>query len=266
MDDIARYNQERWRALVAANALFTRPVWDLDAAAAREMVDPEGRMGDLAGQRVLCLAGSGGKQAPAFALLGAQVTVFDLMEEQLASDRAVAAHYGVTLTTIQGDMRDLSALDPASFDLVWHPYSLNFVPDAGVVFAGVARALRPGGRYVLMCANPFAVGVAPETWDGAGYPLAAPYLDGPVAPIPDPAWVYDAAAAPAPVPPPREYRHTLSTLINGLVANGFVLRHLEEVREPDGSTAAPGTWDHLSTVLPAWFWIWTIYRPDLPSS
>lgn len=93
MDEVAQYNIERWRALTQTNALFTRPYLTLDEAAARARLDPEGRLGDLRGKNVLCLAGGGGQQSVAFALLGANVTVVDLSEEQLQTDRAAAAYY-----------------------------------------------------------------------------------------------------------------------------------------------------------------------------
>src|SRR5919205_4400488 len=128
MDEIAEYNIERWRRLVEARALYTRPLLDLDAASARERLDPRGRLGELDGRRVLCLAGGGGRESAAFALLGARVTVFDLSEEQLEQDRRAAAHYGFEVETVRGDMRDLSALGREAFDVVSHPYSLNFVP------------------------------------------------------------------------------------------------------------------------------------------
>src|SRR5689334_19273640 len=92
MDDVARYNIERWNALAGANALFTRPALDLDSASARRMLDPEGRLGEIAGSDVLCLAGGGGQQSAAFALLGANVTVVDLAEAQVQRDRDVAKH------------------------------------------------------------------------------------------------------------------------------------------------------------------------------
>src|SRR5262245_23876261 len=155
MDEIARYNVERWKALAKANALFTRPDWSLDVASARAKLDPEGRLGEIEGKAVLCLASGGGQQSAAFALLGASVTVLDLSEEQLQRDRQAAAHYHVNIQTLQGDMRDLSQLPAQGFDLVWQPYSLNFVPEVHQVFREVARVLRPGGLYRFSCANPF---------------------------------------------------------------------------------------------------------------
>src|SRR5437879_3824494 len=150
MDEIAQYNIKRWKALAEANALFTRPFFDLTAAEAAERLDPEGRLDDLAGKNVLCLAGGGGRQSAMFALLGAQVTVLDLSQEQLQRDREVARHYSFPIETVQGDMRDLSCFQEAAFDIVWHPYSINFIPDVQVVFRQVARILRRDGLYYLL--------------------------------------------------------------------------------------------------------------------
>ncbi len=265
MDDIARYNIARWRALAGANALFTRPALRLDPDTAREKIDPEGRLGAIAGKDVLCLAGGGGQQSAAFALLGARVTVVDLSDAQLARDREAAAHYGIDIVTVQADMRDLSRLDAAAFDIVWQPYSLNFVPDARAVFGEVARVLRPGGRYHFNCANPFFSGLGQRDWNGEGYTLKRPYVDGAEIAYDDQDWVYDRDAwRGEPVPGPREYRHTLSTLVNGLIGRGFVLLHLSDSRDlhPDPG-AEPGTWAHFVAIAPPWLAFWAAYRPEV---
>src|ERR687894_294918 len=98
MDDIAQYNIERWKALVEANAVFTRPALNLDPSLALAQLDPERRLGTVAGKDVLCLACGGGQQSVAFALLGAKVTVFDLSAAQLDRDRVAAAQVGVDIT------------------------------------------------------------------------------------------------------------------------------------------------------------------------
>lgn len=256
MDEVARYNSARWAALVQANALFTRPYLDLAAPAARERIDPHGRFGDLAGKDVLCLAGGGGQQSAALAVLGANVTVFDLAEGQLRRDQEVAAHYQVPIRTVQGDMRDLSVLAERSFDVVIQPYSLNFVPEARLVFQQVVRVLRPGGIYQFNCANPFSCGITERDWNGQGYTLHLPYVDGAALTYADQAWVHSAAA---PIPPPREYRHTLSTLINGLFEAGFTLQHLSDSADfyPDPN-AEPGTWGHFTAVAPPWLQFWVV--------
>ncbi len=263
MDEIARYNAERWKALAAANALFTRPLTDLSMATARQMVDADGTLGDLTEKLVLCLAGGGGRQSAAFGLLGANVTVVDLSEDQLERDREMAAHYGIRVQTIQGDMRDLSMFEAATFDVVHQPYSLNFVPDAREVFAQVARIIRMSGRYDVMCANPFAAGMTERDWNGEGYSIRGAYVQGERISYNDQDWVYERGEN-MDVPPPQEFRQTLGTLMNGLAENGFVLRKLEESGsyQPD-MQAEPGTWDHFSAVLPPWLTISAVYRPDV---
>ena len=74
LDELARFNKERWEALAAAEFFYTRPWLDLDPISARQRVDSQNRLGELAGQKVLCLGCGGGQQSAALALLGAQVT------------------------------------------------------------------------------------------------------------------------------------------------------------------------------------------------
>lgn len=263
MDDVAKYNVERWATLVQAGAVFTRPLLDLTPADARALVDPNDMFVDLAGKRVLCLAGGGGQQSAAFALLGADVTVVDLSAEQLGRDGEAAAHYGVAITTLQGDMRDLPGLDAASFDVVYQPYSINFVPDARVVFRQVARVLRNGGSYHFNCANPFISGVLASDWNGAGYPLRLAYADGAEITYADEPWVFGGASPQQPINEPKEYRHTLSRVINGLIENGFAIeRMLEEHFGTPDINATPGTMEHLSTVAPPWLKFWASYDPE----
>jgi SAM-dependent methyltransferase len=262
MDEIAEYNVERWRRLVEAGALYTRPLLNLDATSARETLDPRGRLGELSGRRVLCLAGGGGRESAAFALLGARVTVFDLSEEQLRQDRRAAAHYRTEVETIRGDIRDLSRLYGAAFDLVWHSYSLNFVPDARAVFREVARVVRAGGLYRLMCANPFVMGATTKDWDGRGYALSEAYLDGAEVTGADEAWVYEREGR-EPISPPREYRHGLGTLVGGMAEQGFrILRASEDGSIHPKPDAEPGTWDHFVSIVRPWLTFLSRYDPE----
>ncbi|HEX8290876.1 MAG TPA: class I SAM-dependent methyltransferase [Pyrinomonadaceae bacterium] len=262
MDEVADYNLRRWRALAEGRALYTRPMLDLDEASARAWLDPGGWLGALGGRRVLCLAGGGGRESACFSLLGAHVTVFDLSPEQLERDRAAAAHYGARVETVRGDMRDLSALHGADFDLVWHPYSLNFVPDARAVFAEVARVVRRGGLYRLMCANPSALGASPGDWDGRGYALSREYVEGGPVTARDESWVYEGEPPAREAPPAREYRHGLGTLLGGMAGRGFrLLRATEDVSTYPDPSAEPGTWPHFVSVVRPWLAFLSAYDP-----
>jgi len=265
MDDIARYNLKRWNALVEAGALWTRPWLKLDADSARKRLDAAGLLGDVHNQSVLCLASSGGQQAPAFALLGAQVTSFDLSDMQLRRDREAAAYYHVQIETIQGDMRDLSRFADDTFDIVWQPHSINFVPDAQAVFREVARVLRCAGLYYFGCANPFFIGLEEKDWNGEGYVLKHHYVDEAEFMSEDAQWVFHPNSMPQQaIHGVRQYRYTLSTIVNGLVEQGFVIQHVEDCASvrPDAN-AAPGTWDHFVSVAPPWMSFWTFYNPEL---
>ncbi len=256
MDDISQYNSQRWQALAAANALFTRPALDLDAESAQWMVNARNDYDTLKGKTVLLLAGGGGKQSAAYALLGAQVTVFDLSWEQLQRDQQVARHYQVKIEIVQGDMRDLSALLNNYFDIVDQPYSLNFVPDAAEVFAQVARVIKPGGVYRFMCANPFVAGMTERDVHEDGYIVRRPYVQGERIIYEDQPWVYDQSQVS--IAPPQEFRQTLSSLVAGLRSNSFTIERLHEDRAYSvNSEGEPGTWEHFTAIVPPWFTILT---------
>lgn len=267
MDDIARYNQERWDELARSDVEFSRPYLDLTRDTARAVVD-ERRMlhqlGELEGREVLCLASGGGQQSVAFALLGARTTVLDLSSVQLDRDREAAAHYGLSITTIQGDMRDLSMFGNAHFDVVWQAFSLNFVPDVRPVFTEVARVLRPGGLYRLDWTNPFTTNLDESDWCGHGYPLHRPYRDGEELSFDSPDWKFrDRQGVEQSVPGPREFRHALGTVINGLLARQLRLLGIWEHGTGDAD-AAPGTWEHMQAVAPRWLECWAAKQSAHP--
>lgn len=256
MDELSQTNRERWNALVRANVQYSRPFLELTPEQVRKVVDNQGLLGDVTGKRVLCLAGGGGQQSVAFTLLGAQVTVYDLSDEQLRRDREAAAQLGLSIHTIHGDMRDLSAFADASFDIVWQPYSINFVPSVKPVFAEVARVLCPDGLYYVHFANSFAMLVSDDAWDGKAYPVQHPYVDGFNINTLFPTWTVTAADGSTQViEGPQEYLHFLSTIVNTLIANGFrILGLWEELTQ--NPAPEPGTFDHFMSLCPPYLMIW----------
>jgi SAM-dependent methyltransferase len=234
---------------------------DLNAETARQVVDPYNLIRAYEDKDVLCLAGGGGQQSAAFGLLGSNVTVLDLAETQLERDREAAAHYGLAIRTEQGDMRDLSRFADRSFDVVWHAHSITFIPDVQTVFAEVTRVLRPGGIYRMSCNNPYSAGIDERDWNGEAYPLKDRYVDGELT-FADDHWEigYDDGTS-ARVQGPREFRHTMSTLINGMAGLGLVLlRYWEDTgKDPN---AEPGTWEHYKSIAPPFIGFWACYRPD----
>ncbi len=162
--DIRDYNRQAWNREVERGNRWTVPVGPEVTAAARRgdwqilltptRPVPRDWFPPLPGCDVLCLASGGGQQGPILAAAGARVTVLDNSPRQLDQDRLVAERDGLAITTVEGDMADLSAFPPASFDLVVHPVSNNFVPDVRPVWREVHRVLRPGGTLLAGFGNP----------------------------------------------------------------------------------------------------------------
>ena len=162
--DIREYNRSAWNMEVERGNEWTRPVTPEVIAAAREGVwevlltetrpVPREWFPELKAAEVLCLASGGGQQAPILAAAGARVTVLDNSPKQLEQDRKVAEREGLSLSTIEGDMADLSAFADESFDLIFHPCSNLFVPDVRPVWKEAFRVLRRKGALLAGFLNP----------------------------------------------------------------------------------------------------------------
>ena len=216
---------------------FARVATPEELADPRAALDARGWLpAEMAGQRVLCLAAGGGWQGPLFAALGCRVTVVDLSEEMLSLDRREAARHGFAdrLTCVRADMAALPALPGGPFDVAHQPVSACYVPDLSAVYAGVAKALRVGGLYVVQHKQPASLQCLGPLFNG-GYRLAAEYARGRGGsnrrlPDPDPharaAGLREAGCA--------EYLHPWSELVGGLCRAGSSSR-----TSPNPTTPTP---------------------------
>jgi SAM-dependent methyltransferase len=247
-DDVARYNRKAWDALVKRDNRWTVPVDAATIAAARRgdwqvvltptKPVPREWFPPLNGEPVLLLAGAGGQQAPVLAAAGARVTVLDNSPGQLAQDQAVAARDGLEITSVLGDMRELSMFADRTFALVFHPCANSFVPDVRPVWREAFRVLRPGGVLLAGFTNPVeylfdedATG-GPDTPSGGELLVrhAIPYSD--VTDLtPEARARQEAAGA------PLSFGHTLTDQIGGQLDAGFVLTAMFEDRWREGALA-----------------------------
>lgn len=127
-----------------------------------------------AGGEVLDLACGFGRHAIGMAQRGHRVTGVDFSARYLEIAATDAAEAGVKVTWRQGDMRQLG--DVRAYDAVYSYFtSFGYFSDDEneQVLAEVARAIRPGGRFLLEMANRDHLLTHPEqrTWkqreDGA---------------------------------------------------------------------------------------------------
>jgi SAM-dependent methyltransferase len=183
---------------------------------------------DMRGIDLLCLASGGGQQGPVLAASGARVTVLDNSPRQLAQDRLVAERDGLELTTVEGDMGDLSQFGEAAFDLIFHPVSNIFVPEVLPVWRECARVLRPGGALLAGMLNPVLYIFDREAMDDRGelvvrYKLPYSDLTSPSLAlrkrIVEENW-------------PLEFSHSLEELIGGQIEAGLRLDGFYEDRDP----------------------------------
>jgi SAM-dependent methyltransferase len=175
------------------------------------------------------LAAAGGQQAPVLAAAGAEVTVFDLSEQQLAMDRMVAERENLPLTIIQGDMRDLSVLADSCFDIVFHPISNLYVPDIRPVWRECYRVLQPGGKLLASFYNPI-VFVGERSAEDAEQGVIRPRFT-----LPYSEWEHLSKADLAGKLERGEafvFGHSLSDQIAGQLAAGFVLTGFQEDMQP----------------------------------
>jgi SAM-dependent methyltransferase len=240
--DPVAHNRLAWDREVDNDNEWTRPVGPQTIARARvgdwsvvligyQPVPRDWFPPDLSATAVLCLASGGGQQGPVLAAAGATVTVFDNSPRQLARDEEVAEREGLAIRAVLGDMRDLSALPDASFDVVFNPVSNVFCPDLAPVWRESFRVLRPGGLLLTGFLNPdvFIFDVAAlddrdelvvrhpipfSTLDLSDDERRRSYSDGPV-----------------------EYSHSLTEQIGGQLAAGFTLTHLVEAPHHADATA-----------------------------
>jgi ubiquinone/menaquinone biosynthesis C-methylase UbiE len=203
ISDIIKKNQKDWNERVVSGEQYTIPWLNMSMDLINQFANgelsgfnkPYGKIknpilikirkllySNLKGKRVLCLASGGGQQSVLFSLLGADVTVADISQGQLNGDIQAAKHYGYSVRTELCSMTDLSVFKDESFDIVYQPVSICFVPDVTPVYKEVYRVLKKGGLYQVDHINPATYPTSFDNdidgWDGIGYRISSPYIGG----------------------------------------------------------------------------------------
>ncbi|CAH1195894.1 hypothetical protein PAECIP111892_02123 [Paenibacillus auburnensis] len=165
-EQLARANKAAWES--KAYQAWVEHHGSPDELARKLLIDPRHPLrywlkylGDPTGKKVINLLGSHGMKAIALAVLGAEVTVVDISEENCKYACEVAAAAGIPLNYICSDVLhipDEEAL--GQFDIVLMEFGiLHYFTDLNDIFALVSRRLGANGRLMLTDFHPFA-----RTW------------------------------------------------------------------------------------------------------
>ncbi|MCH7383981.1 class I SAM-dependent methyltransferase [Acinetobacter dispersus] len=163
------------------------------------------------------------------AAAGANVTVFDLSDQQLQQDRMVAEREELLLKTVQGDMCDLQAFQDAEFDLIIQPISNLYVADVEAVWRECYRVLKPQGVLIASFYNP-VVFIADRNPEYAKQGLIRPIYRLPYSDLQD--LGAEALNAKLQAGEAVVFGHSLTDLIQGQLAAGFLIQSFYEDDQP----------------------------------
>lgn len=230
--DTTQFNREAWDNIATSRREWFTPATadQIDAARQGDFTIrltatkpiPADWIGDVQGKRILALAAGGGHQGPILAAAGAQVTVVDFSEAQLAIDRRLALQHSLALETIQADMTNLAVFADSTFDIVVNPCSVNFVSHAAPVWREVSRVLCPRGVLITGLIQPVNFLFDPVKRDRGKLKVRfrIPYSD---LDLPK-----DELAETIGPERPIDFGHSLTDLIGGQLDAGLVMTHIME--------------------------------------
>jgi SAM-dependent methyltransferase len=171
---------------------------------------------DLAGKKLLGLACGGGQQMPLFAAAGADCTVLDYSERQLASERMVSEREGYGITIVRADMSKPLPFADESFDIIVHPVSNCYIREVEPLWRECYRILKPGGVLLAGMDNGINY-IFDEDETKLCHSL-------PFDPVSDPALMVELERTDSGV----QFSHTFEEQVGGQLKAGLVLTHLFE--------------------------------------
>lgn len=184
-------------------------------------------VGDVAGQSPLHLQCHFGLDTLSWARRGAQVTGVDFAEDAIQMARTLAADVGLDATFVHSDVYELPMRLDGKFDIVFTSHGvLCWLPDLEEWAKVIAHFLRPGGRFHLIEAHPFACTFDDTRVDGELRPFYPYFHEA------DPLRVEGDGSYAAPDAPVHsvsyQWAHSMGEIINALIRAGLRIESLYE--------------------------------------
>jgi SAM-dependent methyltransferase len=252
MDDTAAWREQNRRSWNEATRVHNARKGDQAAwlRAGNSPLFPEevALLGPLAGRRVAHLMCNAGQDTLGLVQLGADAVGVDISDEAIAFARALSEATALPAAFVRSDVYDWLETTDDRVDDVFTSYGgVGWLPDLPRFFRGVARVVRPGGRFVFQDFHPLC-------WanDADGKIIEPYFIDGPIHDkngVGD--YVGESAGALSPMgavdgppwtnpEPSVSFQWTLGDLLNGLANAGFRLEQLREQPWSNGCRIHPG--------------------------
>lgn len=231
MDPISRQHKAAWE--FDAYAFWCRHNGTPSERAAQDKAAPLTMLRKFAryfdtyeGVRVANICGSCGKKAVPLALLGADVTVFDISDDNRRYAMETAQAAGVQLHYEVCDVMDIDlSRFGAAFDVVFMEGGvLHYFHDLPAFMDQMFSLLRPGGRMICSDFHPFTKmqDVLALQTKTMGY-FSTDVFEGEMAH----ARFYDDETRQR-MPRCLYRKYTVSEILNAIIASGFVLHRFDE--------------------------------------
>ncbi len=206
-----------------------------------------GLLGDLAGRRVVHLQCNSGQDSLCVSRLGAaEVVGVDFSDEAIGFARRLSEDSGIPARFELGEVVRWMSTTEERFDVAFASYGVTvWIKDLDAWARGVARILRPGGRFVYVEFHPLAwsLGAALDLCDGDDYFQSAPFIE----PVGD--YVADSGdglsaqgSGPAGTNdiPAVCWQHSQGELLTALAGAGLRIEVLHEYPHSNGCRLQPG--------------------------
>ena len=231
MKDCSRQHKAAWE--FDAYGFWLKHAGTPQERAKKSVADPAAQLGRYAayferfeGVRVANICGSCGKKAIPLALLGAEVTVFDISEDNRRYALEVAKAANVGLDYVVCDILDIDLSKYAeSFDVAFMEGGiLHYFHDIDAFMKIMHAILRSGGKMICSDFHPFTkiVDTLKLERPTMSY-FSTEVYEGEMAH----ARFYDAETRKR-IPKCRYRRYTVSEILNSIMGSGFALKRFDE--------------------------------------
>lgn len=186
-------------------------------------------------KKIASVCGSDGQRGVALALLGAEVTVFDISKMQKKYALELAKHAGVT---INYEVGDFNSIDPSKytgyFDYIYCEGGiLHYFHDLNLFFAQVSRILKTDGKMILCDYHPFQKILAKEYPERNVAKTGGDYFNNEILEGHVPYEKYFCCEERSKFPKCWLRFYTLSEIINSIIKAGLSIEEMQEHPKKD---------------------------------